>query len=336
MRKITVTFENIFEVLKKQRSIQLFFSYFLKYLDVIFIPFQMMYKHVSNLKILRIIYFKFLPLGKEILVSTNNGKYFINTNDRIISKKIFINQEPYESKKVLEVTRLLKEKSLTISNLIEVGANIGSVTTTFLLLDKKLTATAIEGNPYSKNYLDSNIYINNLTDRCNTVMSLIGDSTKEVFFVNFQGESGNSMVFDILDKNYIEKYTKKMNLDIKNIEKTKVSKLTDLDEISVINRSTLIWLDIEGYEYYVLKGIQELNSKPIIVFEINPSLISSTNKSPNTFIKNFEELFLTYSYSNAILLDGKRTNNYDVKAGFLSQICNEISYSNAHGDILIY
>ena len=176
----------IFDSLKKKRSVQLIFSYFLKYIDVIFIPFQIILKLFSNFKIFRIIIFRLLPLNKEVLVSTNYGKYFINTNDRIISKKIFINQEPYESKKVLKVLRLLKENQLTISNLVEVGANIGSVTTTFLLLDKKLTATAIEGNTYSKNYLDKNIYINNLSQRCKTVMSLIGASKKDVFFVNYQ------------------------------------------------------------------------------------------------------------------------------------------------------
>ena len=52
-------------------------------------------------------------------------------------------------------------------------------------------------------------------------MSLIGASKKDVFFVTFQGESGNSMVFDTLNKSYIEKYTKKMNLNIENIEKRK-------------------------------------------------------------------------------------------------------------------
>jgi len=327
--------KKIFDSLKKKKSVQLIFSYFLKYIDVIFIPFQIIFNKVSNLKIFRIIFFILLPLDKEILVSTSYGKYFINTNDRIISKKIFINQEPYESKKVLEVLRLLKENKLTISNLVEVGANIGSVTTTFLLLDKKLTATAIEGNTYSKNYLDANIYINNLSQRCKTVMSLIGTSKKDVFFVTFQGESGNSMVFDTLNKSFIEKYTKKMNLNIKNIEKRKISTLSELDEIPTISRRTLIWLDIEGYEYSVLKGVQELTSKPVIVFEINPALISSTQESPNLFIKNFEDLFINNSYSNAILLD-RSNNNYEVRSGFLNDICNEISYSNAHGDILIY
>lgn len=335
MSQKTNIYINIFDSLKKKRSVQWIFSYFLKYIDSIFIPFQIIFNKVSNFKIFRIIFFRLLPLDKEILVSTSYGKYFINTNDRIISKKIFINQEPYESKKVLKVLRLLKENQLTISNLVEVGANIGSVTTTFLLLDKKLTATAIEGNTYSKNYLDKNIYINNLSQRCKTVMSLIGASKKDVFFVTFQGESGNSMVFDTLNKSYIEKYTKKMNLNIENIEKRKISTLTELDDISTISRRTLIWLDIEGYEYSVLKGIKELTTKPIIVFEINPALISSTQKSPNLFIKNFEDLFINNSYSNAILLN-KNSNNYKVRSGFLNDICNEISYSNAHGDILIY
>ena len=143
------------------------------------------------------------------------------------------------------------------------------------------------------------------------------------------------MVFDTLNKSFIEKYTKKMNLNVKNIEKRKLSTLTELDEIPTINRRTLIWLDIEGYEYSVLKGIEELTKKPIVVFEINPALISSTQKSPYLFIKNFEDLFINYSYSNAILL-GKSSNNYKVRTGFLNDICIEISYSNTHGDILIY
>ena len=45
----------------------------------------------------------------------------------------------------------------------------------------------------------------------------------------------------------------------------------------------MIWLDIEGYEYSVLKGVKELTAKPIIVFEINPALVSSTQKSPNLY-----------------------------------------------------
>ena len=75
-----------------------------------------------------------------------------------------------------------------------------------------------------------------------------------------------------------------------------------MDDIPIISRRTLIWLDIEGYEYSVLKGIKELTTKPIIVFEINPALISSTQKSPNLFIKNllkFQlvlELFQPFSF----------------------------------------
>ena len=65
----------IFDSLKKKRSVQLIFSYFLKYIDVIFIPFQIILKLFSNFKIFRIIIFRLLPLNKEVLVSTNYGKF---------------------------------------------------------------------------------------------------------------------------------------------------------------------------------------------------------------------------------------------------------------------
>lgn len=328
-------YQNIVYKLKKIRLVQVIYSYLVKFTDLIYVPFQLVFKTMSNIKIFRAIFFKCLPLDKELIVSTNFGNFLINTNDRIIAKKIFINKEPYECRKVIEVLNILKEKNLKISHLIEVGANIGSVTTTFLLLDKNLTATAIEGNTYSKYYLDTNILLNSLSQRCITKTSLIGDKSKIVYFATFKGESGNSMVFELDNEIGIKKYTQRMKLKVNSIEKRKVNKLTDLEDLPLIKRETLLWLDIEGSEYSVLSGVQDLKAKPIIVFELNPSLIYSTQKSPNLFLKKFEDLFIQNAYKTAILLD-KDGVSFKVEKNFLHGISEEISYSNAHSDLLIF
>jgi len=332
--KLKKIMNKIYSLLKKLIFIQKVYSFSLKIISNLFIPIQKITEYLSKIKIFRILIFYCLPKNQEILISTNLGKFIINTNDNIIGKKMFIHNEPYESRKVHRVLTYLNENSLKISHLIEIGANNGSVTISFLKKDKNLTATCIEGDTYSKKYLDYNLRLNNLNKRCTSIEALIGEKSRKAKLVRFKGDSGNSLVLENNDAE-LDKYIKKLNLKVNKIKDVRIQKFSEIALIPSINRDTLIWLDVEGSELSVLKGVDGLDVNPLIVFELNPAGIYSLQKYPEEYLQEFENLFINCGYSEAIMLSEDK-KIYKVENGFIFRLSQEISNSNAHEDILIY
>ena len=88
-------------------------------------------------------------------------KFILFTNDEVISKECFVNDD-FEFKKFIKVVEFLKKKDYKIRKLYDIGANIG--VTCIPAVNRGLVnqAVAIEPEPESFKLLKLNINLNNL------------------------------------------------------------------------------------------------------------------------------------------------------------------------------
>lgn len=141
----------------------------------------------------------------------------------------------------------------TKSTFIDIGANVG----VYSLLAggiKKCNTISIEPIPQTFNYLEKNIALNKLGKIVTCYNIGLSDKEGELYFTK--------------SKDTINHVT---NKDEGNAIKVKVDTLDNLLQNHTINK-TLIKLDVEGFEYHVLKGahntLSNQNLKALIV-ELN-------------------------------------------------------------------
>ncbi len=187
------------------------------------------------------------------------------------------------------------------SNVIDVGANVGTISIPLAKFVRFGKVFSIEAHPRIYNYLKKNVELNNLTN-VELFNLAIGDKKGHVFFSDISSDDMNRV---IKDKSGIDVETRR------------------LDEI--IPKHLLIRLlkiDTEGYELFVLKGCKNiLENVEIIYFE------------------SFEEHFNSFGYSTKDILGFLKENNFivfritgegfeTVSDGYISNSCENLIAAN--------
>ncbi len=166
----------------------------------------------------------------------------------------------FEWRNIVLVKKILKIKS---GDIIEVGANIGTETISYANLNSNNKVYAFE--PHKNNYasLEELKKINSLKNLW-IYNSLVSDKNGfEYFQLPIPENSGVGFITDKKKDNSI--FLETVSLDKK------------LDRIS---SCAAIVIDVEGYEYNVLKGASEIikNFRPFLILEVNPELIKNRTK----------------------------------------------------------
>lgn len=141
------------------------------------------------------------------------------------------------------------------SNFIDIGANVGVYSLLAAGVQKSKTI-AIEPIPQTFQYLTANIQLNQLEDLVNSYNIGLSDKKGELYFTK--------------DKDTINHVT---DIESENTVNVKVDILDNLLSSTVL-LSTLIKLDVEGFEYHVLSGgINTLNNENVmaLIVELNGS-----------------------------------------------------------------
>lgn len=146
----------------------------------------------------------------------------------------------------------LKEEDI----FVDVGANIGAYT---VLASGVIgcNSVSIEPVPTTYNILEKNIQLNNIENKVLALNLAMGSNSGYTYFTSCN-DSTNRVVL------------KKPETDSADIIKVKVKSLDDV--LSAIRCPALIKVDVEGYEYEVIKGANSIlkneNLKAIII-ELN-------------------------------------------------------------------
>ena len=210
-------------------------------------------------------------------VERNSIKWSLDLNEGIdLSIYLFGTSE----KKIVNLRKIFtnKNESLTI---LDIGANVGSVSLVIAKMFKNSKIFAIEPTNYAFNKLSNNLEMNQ--DLINRV------HTRQIFISNDKKPQKvwSSWNFD----NSNEKHQKHLGT-LKEIKDNSYLKLDEFVEKEKLAKVDFIKLDVDGYELDVLKSGEKFLkiNKPIIFTEIAPYLYPEFGYNCYELIKFFKEL----------------------------------------------
>ncbi len=233
--------------------------------------------------------------NKELLTVNNySEKYIINSNDKTISRSLWINGD-FEFDIFLHALKILENK-IKKKKLIDIGANIGSICIPAIKRGIFEHGLAIEPEPYNYNLLLKNIFINDLNNKIETLNIALGQIDNE------------KLKFELSKDNFgdhrIKSNSKEMNICNDDRRKVITVNTKKLDTVikSFNPKETLIWIDTQGYEAFILDGgINILSEKATIVIEFWPYGLDKFN-SYNLLKKNL----IKADYKNCYDLNSKK------------------------------
>ena len=222
-----------------------------------------------------------LFISKNQIVVRNNIKWCLDLDEGIdLSVYLFGTSES----KISNLKKLLlkKDSSLTI---IDIGANIGSVSLKLATIFENSKIFAIEPTNYAYNKLFNNLKLNKeLENRVFLRQLFITNSKKP-------DKVWSSWNFDNSDK----KHQKHLGT-LKKIRQNAYLKLDQFIKNENLNSVDFIKLDVDGYELDVLTSGENFlkKNKPIIFIEIAPYLYPEFGYSCEELIKFIQKL--NYSF----------------------------------------
>ena len=200
-------------------------------------------------------------LTNHLTFNTKMGKYVIFTKDKVIGKKLFVNKE-YEKEEIDLLITLLQKQNILPNNdvVIDIGSNIGYISIYLLKNNWFKKAIAIEPDPQNYYLLEKNIIMNRLENRIKALNIGLSDKIGTLSFEKSKSNFGDHRVR--VDNNYND-------FELKAESKRKTIKINSITFNELVNKEEiknigLIWIDVQGYEYYILKDI------PKSIFNVTP------------------------------------------------------------------
>ena len=226
-------------------------------------------------KAARIAFHKFYKNKGNFFYYENNKLSFLVHRNETISNSIFLEGE-FEFSKFVKSLKLIKKRKRT---LIDVGANIGSITIPSLKENFFENALVFEPNPESLRLLKSNILINNLENKVNIKELALSDKkTFKTLHADLKLNRGDNKLIPQKKRGRNFFYVKTDILDnyTKNFDKN----------------NCLIKIDVQGEESKILISSKNTLSKKIpIVLEFEPSNLNKNWKDYFKYVLKFYKNF---------------------------------------------
>ncbi|MBK9295059.1 MAG: FkbM family methyltransferase [Oligoflexia bacterium] len=225
----------------------------------------------------------------NICASTKHGRFVLSNHDQVIGRELYINKS-FEWDKVAKVMQFIgKDKNCVI----DIGANIGTVCIPLVLNKKFKKAIAFE--PEEKNFslLNKNISINHLKENITPINMALSDVSGEAYLNISTSNYGDHR---LRNKPSVSEIQKKVTVDTLDAQIQKINiKLNEID---------LIWMDVQGHEFNVLKGAKSiLNTKIPIVIEFWPFGLEQAGVSKQDYFNFLSSHFSGfYDLSNEAFL----------------------------------
>jgi FkbM family methyltransferase len=200
----------------------------------------------------------------SLLVSAGTKeKFVVVASDLYIGRHTYVNQEPYgfdKLEKLLSILGSSRPKTL----LIDVGANIGTISIPAVKRGLFKSAIAIEPEPRNHSLLLANIHLNGVGEKIAVHNLALGrKNDDQVRFELAKDNFGDHRIHIDSDVNLYDEADRE----------TIMVKSETLDKVigSVDPSETLVWIDTQGFEGYILSGAPAtLKSHPPVCIEFWP------------------------------------------------------------------
>jgi FkbM family methyltransferase len=257
---------------------------------------RLIFNSLENKKIRKAIFDTSKP--DTILFSKGEKeKFILQSSDQVIGRTVYTTKKPFDFDKLTKVLKILNLKKKEL--LIDVGANIGTICIPAIKRKLFKKALAFEPEPLNFSLLLSNIIINGCYNKINAHNIALGNKNREKLSLKLDNyNKGNHRIIKkskINSKKNIMINSYKLDSFLKNI-----SSLT-----------TLVWIDVQGYETQVLLGAKKiLNKKVPVCVEFSPTFLEK--KKYDIFKKMFIKSEYNYFYNLNLPLKKVALNNHSI------------------------
>lgn len=264
---------------------------------------NLFFKHVVNFYIKKdqkIIYrfffnfFKFF-ITKKIILDFSICKFYAYPKKKDLSRWMIRNLQIWDKENIELILNIIKGKKYIF---LDIGCNYGAYSIPIAKNNNNINVYCFDPSKDTLTKLEENIKLNNIQNI--TYFDIgIGEKEKYVFF----------------DDN-IENYKNSGSFQINNSNLGKKIKINSIDNLinqNFIkpNKNIIIKMDIEGYEFYALQGLEETINKfdVIIFFEFSKKIIENH--------KNLEKDLLRFIQSNHLKIYDKKFNKKNLHQLFI-------------------
>ena len=250
----------------------------------------------------------------DYLLKNNKHENLIVYTNEHISKEIFIKGN-FEFDKLLKAIKILGSKHKK-TTLVDVGANIGSIS--IPALTRSYFSNAILFEPEIRNYriLKANIYLNKLENKMQSNnIALSSRKGEKLRLFKHESNRGDNRILN--KKNYLKRKTQIVNTDILDNYTKKLNR-----------NNSLIWMDTQGHEFFIIQGAKKTLKKRIpLVMEFQPDLM------PKNWIKKSNNLFKNYKYFYNLSDIGKNKQKLNIET--IKKLYKEIEKNKTFTDLLL-
>jgi len=191
---------------------------------------------------------RFDALGPEPrlgLVQDGEEVYVVLSTDQIISRDVFLHGNRARDR-VERVLQLL-EGGFKLHTLVDVGANIGIVCVSAVRRGLARQAIAIEPVPQNHRLLVANIHLNGLADLIQHHALALGAASDETLSFELSPDNSGDHRVSVFQDDGLFGERQRPRIQVRS---TRFDDLVgDLDP-----RSSLIWMEAQGYEGHILAG----------------------------------------------------------------------------------
>jgi FkbM family methyltransferase len=215
----------------------------------------MFLRNLSNFKgknrLVKTIYKKKIEQANNVTIKGKyNCNYLLPNLKEIIGFSIFADGV-YEEETIQLIDKLLPKNGC----FLDLGANIGAISTPVSLLRPDVKIVAVEAAPWIFSYLKTNIENNGAKNVGLVNKALFDKDDVEIEFFAPEVQFGKGSLAPVFTQNGVKVQTVKVDSLVKQFD---------------INKVDLIKIDVEGFEYFTFSGAEELlrrQDAPDIIFE---------------------------------------------------------------------
>lgn len=221
------------------------------------------------------------PFAKGVIYQTENGLLSAPIDDVAVGKSLGFKGR-YDSGEIAMLGEMLTSNDV----LFVIGTHIGAL---LIPLGKKCKeVVGYEANPDTFEYLKTNVELNGL--RNTRLFNLaVGDSNRQVEFYQNRSNSGGSKIKPKID-HYMYNYDSPATIKVDMID------LDGHTRSQGLPRANGFIMDIEGAEYFALKGMQEsLKTARFLYIEYIPHCLQNVSCVTNAeffqlIVPHFEQV----------------------------------------------
>jgi len=221
--------------------------------------------------------------------------FLLHSNDTAASRRIFIGLDDEYLKAVKAIDWVKEIKGYQITNLVDVGANLGHVCIPLIAKGAVKIAVAFEPDPKNFKTLQCNLLMNGIADKVVAVNSALGEFPDETLTLEFSDDNHGDHRIRVSNRNGFYNESQRKSMLVRSTNFDTVRNNQELMRPSQEGLSALlIWIDVQGYEGAVVAGaVRALEKRPAIVLEFWPYGLERTNNFDKLLrnIKTYEGFY---------------------------------------------